>query len=165
MQRASSNPSIAPSATVFAGRAAAIVTVPIAKKALYDAGFRYPGHTEYLAHLASSRTGKALTAVMMLAGPALRTVPVTIHIPLVRGAGSAYDGADRHHRAHRGERSRASASASPGRGWPSPASIRMPAKTARSAARTMLSSRPAVAALRAGRHRRLRPPPRRHDVP
>ena len=67
---------------VFAGRASAIVTLPIAKKVLYDAGFRHPGHTEYLAHLASARTGRALTAVMMLAGPALRTVPVTIHIPI-----------------------------------------------------------------------------------
>ena len=67
---------------VFAGRAAAIVTLPIAKKVLYDAGFRHPGHTEYLAHLASARTGKEFTAVMMLAGPALRTVPVTIHIPI-----------------------------------------------------------------------------------
>ena len=55
---------------------------------LYDAGFRHPGHTEYLAHLASAHTGKTLTAVMMLAGPALRTVPVTIHIPLAAGAGA-----------------------------------------------------------------------------
>ena len=67
---------------VFAGQAAAIVTAPIAKKVLYDAGFRHPGHTEYLAHLASLRTGKPEIAVMMLAGPALRTVPVTIHIPI-----------------------------------------------------------------------------------
>ncbi len=67
---------------VFAGRASAVVTAPIAKKVLYEAGFRHPGHTEYLAHLASSRTGKPLSAVMMLAGPALRTVPVTIHMPI-----------------------------------------------------------------------------------
>ena len=43
---------------VFARRASAIVTAPIAKKVLYDAGFRHPGHTEYLAHLASLRTGR-----------------------------------------------------------------------------------------------------------
>jgi 4-hydroxythreonine-4-phosphate dehydrogenase len=66
----------------FHGKAAAIVTCPIAKKPLYDAGFRFPGHTEYLAHLASQRIGKPVMPVMMLAGPDLRTVPVTIHIPL-----------------------------------------------------------------------------------
>ncbi|MEP6565577.1 MAG: 4-hydroxythreonine-4-phosphate dehydrogenase PdxA, partial [Mesorhizobium sp.] len=38
-------------ADCLAGRAAAVVTCPIAKKPLYDAGFGFPGHTEYLAHL------------------------------------------------------------------------------------------------------------------
>ena len=66
----------------FDGLAAAVVTCPIAKKPLYDAGFRFPGHTEYLAELAARRTGKAWTPVMMLAGPELRAVPVTVHIPL-----------------------------------------------------------------------------------
>lgn len=69
-------------ADCLAGRAAAVVTCPIAKKPLYDAGFRFPGHTEYLAHLASEHTGQAVVPVMLLAGPDLRTVPVTIHIPL-----------------------------------------------------------------------------------
>lgn len=63
-------------------RAAAVVTCPIAKKPLYDAGFRFPGHTEYLAHLATLHTGAEAMPVMMLAGPELRTVPVTIHIAL-----------------------------------------------------------------------------------
>jgi 4-hydroxythreonine-4-phosphate dehydrogenase len=63
------------------GAASAVVTLPIAKKTLYEAGFRFPGHTEYLAHLANS-DGRAHTAIMMLAGPELRTVPVTIHIPV-----------------------------------------------------------------------------------
>ena len=58
------------------------VTCPIAKKPLYDAGFRFPGHTEYLAHLASLHTGAEVMPVMMLTGPDLSTVPVTIHIPL-----------------------------------------------------------------------------------
>lgn len=66
----------------FERKAAAVVTCPIAKKPLYDAGFRFPGHTEYLAHLASQRIGKPVMPVMMLAGPDLRTIPVTIHIPL-----------------------------------------------------------------------------------
>jgi 4-hydroxythreonine-4-phosphate dehydrogenase len=69
-------------ADVFAGRASAVVTNPIAKKSLYDAGFALPGHTEYLAELAARETGRKLMPVMMLAGPDLRAVPVTIHIPL-----------------------------------------------------------------------------------
>lgn len=69
-------------ADCFSGSAAAMVTCPIAKKPLYDAGFRFPGHTEYLAHLATQYTGNPVMPVMMLAGPELRTVPVTIHIAL-----------------------------------------------------------------------------------
>jgi 4-hydroxythreonine-4-phosphate dehydrogenase len=71
-------------ADCLAGRAAAVVTCPIAKKPLYDAGFRFPGHTEYLAHLASLHTGTEVMPVMMLTGPDLSTVPVTIHIPLAK---------------------------------------------------------------------------------
>jgi 4-hydroxythreonine-4-phosphate dehydrogenase len=63
---------------VRAGRAAALVTNPINKDALYRAGFRHPGHTEYLAELA----GSTEPAVMMLAGSDLRVVPVTIHVAL-----------------------------------------------------------------------------------
>ncbi len=69
-------------AAVDDGSAAAIVTNPIAKKLLYDAGFRHPGHTEFLGELAGERTGRPVRPVMMLAGPELRAVPVTIHIPL-----------------------------------------------------------------------------------
>ncbi|MFD1197560.1 4-hydroxythreonine-4-phosphate dehydrogenase PdxA [Brucella gallinifaecis] len=64
------------------GEASAIVTCPIAKKPLYDAGFTHPGHTEFLAELASKHLGRTVIPVMMLAGPELRAVPVTIHIPL-----------------------------------------------------------------------------------
>jgi 4-hydroxythreonine-4-phosphate dehydrogenase len=66
-------------AELRAGRAAAVVTNPINKDALYRAGFRHPGHTEYLAELAGSGAG---AAVMMLACPQLRVVPVTIHLAL-----------------------------------------------------------------------------------
>jgi len=60
------------------GEALALCTAPIHKKALQDgAGFAHPGHTEFLAHLAG-----VSRVVMMLASPALRVVPVTIHIPL-----------------------------------------------------------------------------------
>ncbi len=65
-------------ALVQAGAARALCTAPIHKKTLIDgAGFAFPGHTEFLAHLAG-----VPRVVMMLACPDLRTVPVTIHIPL-----------------------------------------------------------------------------------
>ncbi len=67
---------------IRAGQAAAICTAPIHKKALQDgAGFAYPGHTEFLAHL-----GGDVPVVMMLACNTLRVVPVTIHIPLAEVA-------------------------------------------------------------------------------
>jgi len=63
------------------GDAAALVTAPIHKAVLTEAGFGFPGHTEYLAAL----TGRE-RAVMMLASsdvdPPLRVVPFTIHLPL-----------------------------------------------------------------------------------
>ncbi|HEY4343518.1 MAG TPA: 4-hydroxythreonine-4-phosphate dehydrogenase PdxA [Parvibaculum sp.] len=61
----------------LAGRISGIVTNPIHKRALYEAGLKVPGHTEYLAE----RTGGA-TPVMMLSCPGLRVVPVTVHEPL-----------------------------------------------------------------------------------
>jgi 4-hydroxythreonine-4-phosphate dehydrogenase len=69
-------------ALTFFEKTAAVVTCPIAKSVLYEAGFKFPGHTEFLADLAATRTGKPVLPVMMIAGPQLRTVPVTIHIPL-----------------------------------------------------------------------------------
>ncbi|NBB49191.1 4-hydroxythreonine-4-phosphate dehydrogenase PdxA [Rhizobium sp. CRIBSB] len=64
------------------GDVRAVVTNPIAKSVLYEAGFGFPGHTEFLASLASKATGETRMPVMMLAGPKLRAVPITIHIPL-----------------------------------------------------------------------------------
>ncbi|WP_184804810.1 4-hydroxythreonine-4-phosphate dehydrogenase PdxA [Rhizobium leucaenae] len=64
------------------GETSAVVTNPIAKSVLYDAGFGFPGHTEFLADLAARATGKPVMPVMLLAGPKLRAIPVTIHIPL-----------------------------------------------------------------------------------
>jgi len=64
------------------GQTSAVVTNPIAKSVLYDAGFGFPGHTEFLADLATRATGKPVMPVMLLAGPKLRAIPVTIHIPL-----------------------------------------------------------------------------------
>jgi 4-hydroxythreonine-4-phosphate dehydrogenase len=59
------------------GDASAVCTNPIQKSVLTEAGFGFPGHTEYLAHLAGVRR-----PVMMLAGGGLRVVPITIHVPL-----------------------------------------------------------------------------------
>jgi 4-hydroxythreonine-4-phosphate dehydrogenase len=66
---------------VAAGRAGAVVTNPIAKSVLYRAGFRHPGHTEFLAELAAVG-GHAPQPVMMLWSPSLAVVPVTIHLSL-----------------------------------------------------------------------------------
>ena len=62
-------------------KASAVVTNPINKNALYEAGFKHPGHTEFLGALAK-QWGGTYRPVMMLAGPELRTVPATLHIPL-----------------------------------------------------------------------------------
>ena len=64
------------------GAAAGVVTNPIQKATLMAAGFAFPGHTEYLGDLTKSDdmpNARARGPVMMLAGPQLRTVPVTIH--------------------------------------------------------------------------------------
>lgn len=67
---------------VEAGRAGALVTNPIAKNVLYAAGFRHPGHTEFLAELAGRGRATTPRPVMMIWSEELAVVPVTIHIPL-----------------------------------------------------------------------------------
>jgi 4-hydroxythreonine-4-phosphate dehydrogenase len=64
-------------ALTLGGQAAAVVTNPIHKKVLYDGGFGFPGHTEFLASLSGTER-----AVMMLASPQLKVIPVTVHLPL-----------------------------------------------------------------------------------
>ncbi|MEM1372444.1 MAG: 4-hydroxythreonine-4-phosphate dehydrogenase PdxA [Pseudomonadota bacterium] len=67
----------------MAGRVDGVVTCPIAKHVLQAAGFEHPGHTEFLAALARQHVPTAqLQPIMMLAAPALRVVPVTIHCAL-----------------------------------------------------------------------------------
>jgi 4-hydroxythreonine-4-phosphate dehydrogenase len=61
-----------------AGRAAGIVTNPISKATLYQTGFAFPGHTEFLGAV----TDTPDAPVMLLASPQLRVVPVTIHVSL-----------------------------------------------------------------------------------
>ena len=66
------------------GTASAVVTGPVSKEQLYAIGFAHPGQTEFVAE----RCGISPSNVaMMLAGPTLRTVPVTTHMPLAEVAG------------------------------------------------------------------------------
>ncbi len=67
-------------ALALRGEASGMVTNPINKAALYDAGFAHPGHTEFLAEL----THATNPPIMMLASPLLRVVPVTVHVSLRR---------------------------------------------------------------------------------
>ena len=62
----------------MASIASAIVTNPIHKKTMYDSGFNFSGHTEFLASLSV----KKKQPVMMLVGESLKTIPLTIHVPL-----------------------------------------------------------------------------------
>jgi 4-hydroxythreonine-4-phosphate dehydrogenase len=70
-------------AACLKGEAAAMVTAPIHKAVLNAAGFAFPGHTEFLAHLTGARR-----AVMMLASDKLRVVPLTIHMPIAKVPGA-----------------------------------------------------------------------------
>lgn len=62
---------------VLATTGRALVTAPIDKRACNDAGFSFPGHTEYLA-----KRGGDVDVAMLMVGRRLRVVPVTIHVPL-----------------------------------------------------------------------------------
>ncbi|HXW70811.1 MAG TPA: 4-hydroxythreonine-4-phosphate dehydrogenase PdxA [Methylocella sp.] len=69
---------------VHAGVASAVVTNPIAKEVFYRAGFRHPGHTEFLKELADRHYGGRARAIMLLWAPQFSVVPATIHVPLAR---------------------------------------------------------------------------------
>ncbi len=66
-----------------AGTASGVVTGPVSKAQLYAIGFTHPGQTEFIAERCGMAAGNV---AMMLAGPTLRTVPVTIHTPLAQVA-------------------------------------------------------------------------------
>lgn len=72
-------------------RAVALVTAPISKASLTRAGAPWPGHTEMLAELSGGRR-----PVMMLAGPTLKVVPLTIHVALEKVPGLITEAAIRH---------------------------------------------------------------------
>lgn len=61
----------------MAGEVDAVVTAPLNKAAMFDAGFHYAGHTELL----TERTG-AEKVSMLLIGPSLRVVHVSTHVAL-----------------------------------------------------------------------------------
>jgi 4-hydroxythreonine-4-phosphate dehydrogenase len=63
------------------GAAGALVTGPVSKAQLYAIGFIHPGQTEFVAERCGIAAGNV---AMMLAGPTLRTVPVTTHLPLAQ---------------------------------------------------------------------------------
>lgn len=74
---------------VHAGTASALVTLPIAKSVLLQAGFGFPGHTEFIAHLTKDMVWPhARGPVMMLAGASLKVALATIHTPLSQAPGA-----------------------------------------------------------------------------
>ena len=80
-----------------AGEIAGFATNPIQKKTLQDAGFKHPGHTEFLAELAGGPD-----VAMMLACPELRVVPVTIHLSLAKRSHALTSDVHRARRPHHG---------------------------------------------------------------
>ncbi len=68
----------------LSGAASAVVTAPVSKAALAEVGFAFPGQTEYLAHACGVAEDDA---VMLLAGPSLKAVPLTIHVAIAEVAG------------------------------------------------------------------------------
>ena len=73
----------------LSGAVRGLVTAPIAKAPLYEAGFKFPGHTEFLAELtAAERFEGARGPVMMLAASDLRATLVTIHTALAKVPGA-----------------------------------------------------------------------------
>ncbi len=69
----------------LSGQVSGVVTAPIAKAPLYEAGFAFPGHTEFLGELTqATRFDGARGPIMMLAVPGLRTTLVTVHEPIAK---------------------------------------------------------------------------------
>lgn len=62
----------------LSGESSAVITNPISKDVVQSAGFKHPGHTSYLAELCQTPGDE----VMLLAGPSLKVVPITVHVAL-----------------------------------------------------------------------------------
>lgn len=67
----------------LSGAASGVVTAPVSKSALAEVGFAFPGQTEFLAHACGVAEDDA---VMLLAGPSLKAVPLTIHVAIAEVA-------------------------------------------------------------------------------
>jgi 4-hydroxythreonine-4-phosphate dehydrogenase len=75
-------------ALALAGEVGGVVTAPIAKATLYEAGFAYPGHTEFVGALTAATAFRgARGPVMMLTAKDLRVALVTVHAPLAQVPG------------------------------------------------------------------------------
>ncbi len=149
---------------VKSGEARALVTNPIAKATLYAAGFKFPGHTEFLGALAERHWGGPSQPVMMIWSPELAVVPVTIHIALERSSAPPDAGADRLDRADRRRRHDAPLrrrKAAPRARRPQPARGRR----RRDGARRDRDHRAGDRGLARWRARGCWPAARRHDVP
>lgn len=79
-------------AHTLSGAAGAVVTNPIHKALLYGQGFRFPGHTEFIADLCAPAGGLAPEPVMMLTGGGLRVALATIHMPYAAVPAALADG-------------------------------------------------------------------------
>ncbi|MEM7458982.1 MAG: 4-hydroxythreonine-4-phosphate dehydrogenase PdxA [Pseudomonadota bacterium] len=73
-------------ATAFSlsGTASGVVTNPISKAVLYEQGFAFAGHTEFIASLCQGKNTTSMNPVMMLVGGGLRVALATIHVPLMQ---------------------------------------------------------------------------------
>ena len=127
---------------VFAGRAHAVVTNPVAKAVLYRTGFAEPGHTEFLAKLAQEHTGRAWHPVMMLWSDELAVVPVTIHLPVREVPGQLTTDLIVEDRPHRRARPEGALRHRPAAARTCGAESRTPARKARSARRIAALSPP-----------------------
>ena len=65
-------------------KVSAVVTNPINKNMLYKYGFKYPGHTEFIAALCAPAGAQPVRPIMMLVGGGLRVALATIHLPLAK---------------------------------------------------------------------------------
>ncbi len=68
-------------ALTLAGEASGMVTLPLQKHSLYEAGFSFEGHTDFIADLARE-AGYRAEPVMMLTAAGLRAIPLTVHVAL-----------------------------------------------------------------------------------
>ncbi len=74
-------------AACLSGAASGLVTAPIAKAALYEAGFAHPGHTEFIGDLTAATPWDGVRGpVMMLAAADLRVALATVHVPLAEAS-------------------------------------------------------------------------------